>query len=301
MISEQTHEADQRWFSIQSRVREKRIVEAFRLFRQEGIEPILIKGWAAARFYPERSRRVFSDIDLCIAPEDFSRAENFLKTSEFNRLTVDLHKGFRHLDSLNWEDIYSGSITVEIEEGGGDGCGGGYKIRIPRPEDHLRILCVHWLTDGGAPKERLWDIFYAVENRPVDFDWKRCLETVSEKRRRWIICTLGAAKRYLGLSLSGLPFENEADDLPEWLPAALEKEWADGIRLKPLQTCLGDRKMFWRQVRKRIPPNPIQATVLMEGSFDRSPRFGYQFASFVRRMMPSAKRFYMVLKREQKT
>src|SRR5437899_8902372 len=37
--------------ALEAAIREERTVTAFRLLRDAGIEPILIKGWAVARFY----------------------------------------------------------------------------------------------------------------------------------------------------------------------------------------------------------------------------------------------------------
>jgi hypothetical protein len=170
-------------------------------------------------------------------------------------------------------------------------CGGGI-VRVLSPEDHLRILVVHWLTDGGAYKERLWDIVYLLENRESDFDWEKCLMQVGENRRRWIVCVIGAARKYLGLKVDGFPFASETTDLPEWFVRALEKEWASDVRLLPLRSVLADRREFWRQIRKRIPPNPIQATVEMEGSFDSYVRFQYQIGSIFWRFFPSLKRIF---------
>ena len=269
---------DPRWLILQRKLAEHRIEKVFTKFRLGGIQSILIKGWAAGLNYPRPWERYFSDIDVAVKPSDYKRAQEL--TQGFN-WSVDLHKGLRHHDTLEWSDIYENSAMVAI---------GAEKIRLPREEDHLRILCVHWLTDGGAHKEKLLDVFYAVDRRSKNFDWNRCLEVVSRRRRRWIICTIGLAHKYFDLPIDDLPFRSEARRLPVWLTRALEKEWSSGVRLLPLDSCLGDKKMLWRQILKRIPPNPIEATVEMEGDFDRHPRILYQCGSIGIRILPSIKR-----------
>jgi hypothetical protein len=272
---------DSKWFALQAKIHEEKIKKAFAIFRASGIEPILIKGWAAARFYNKESDRLYSDIDLCVEPSLFEKASETAQSEEVKKLNVDLHRGFRHLDSVSWENLFENSQLMKVVDS---------EIRILRPEDHLRVLCVHWLNDGGADKKKLWDIFYAVENRPESFDWDRCLETAGAKRRRWIVCTIGLAHRYLGLSLKNTPIEKEAVELPGWLISAVEKEWKSKVRLKPLQTCLTDRKKFTEQILKRIPPNPIQATVELEGHFNDRTRIFYQIGNIFSRAVPSIKR-----------
>jgi Uncharacterised nucleotidyltransferase len=293
MTSKAEENMETAWFALHSKIQEEKIKKAFEIFRANEIEPILIKGWAAARFYPSKTDRIYADIDLCVAPESFPKAEALAESRDVQKLNVDLHCGLRHLDTVAWENLYENAKLVKMTD-----TDTNTKIRILRPEDHLRVLCVHWLTDGGEYKEKLLDIFYAVENRPDGFDWERCLEIVGEKRRRWIVCTIGLAKKYFGLSLKNTPIEKEAEDLPEWLISTVEREWKSNIRIKPLNTCLGDRKQFFEQILKRIPPNAIQATILMEGSFDRRTRIFYQFGNFFARIMPSFKRLKTALQKK---
>lgn len=254
---------------------------AFALLRGNGIEPILIKGLAAARLYPEPGARPSGDVDMAVAGDDFERASKIVNSAAASGIGIDLHRELRHLDTVEWSDLYANSELIEID---------GKMIRVLRPEDHLRVLCVHWLTDGGAYKEKLWDIYYLIAKRPPDFDWDRCLNIVSPIRRRWIVCTLGLAHRYLDLNLDDTPVNDEAENPPTWLVRAVEREWASETRLIPIHVVLKNPSALFAQIRKRLRPNPIQATVQMEGSFDAKTRLFYQLGNIFQRLLPSYKR-----------
>lgn len=266
---------------LKFKIYEKRLVEVWKKFEEHKIEPILIKGWAAAWNYPQPYLRRLGDFDLAVNPNEFEKAAELQKY--FSDREVDLHRGFRHLDSVKWDDLYKNSRSKRCGE---------TLIRVLRPEDHLRVLCVHWLADGGREKNRLEDIKYAVARRPADFDWERCLGIVGKNRRRWIIYTIGLAHRYYNLAIDDLPFADESAGLPDWLIKNLEKEWNNPVEFKFLETCLNSRQEFFKQLRRRLPPNPIQSIVNMEGDFDRSARFLYQIGDVCGRMPSSLRRVF---------
>lgn len=269
---------------ITYRVYEKKLQDIWKYFQENKLNPILIKGWAAAINYPKPYNRRLGDYDLAINPLEFERASSLQKKLQTGE--VDLHNGLRQHDKVDWNDLFANSILVKCGE---------KDVRILRPEDHLRVLCVHWLVDGGREKEKLWDIFYAVKNRPASFDWDRCLGIISEKRRKWIIYTIGLTHKYLGLSIDDLPVASEAKKLPRWLIKAVEKEWNNPVEFKYLESCLGSREEFFKQLGRRLPPNPIQATVNMEGDFDSSTRIFYQIGDLFVRLTPSIRRVSNIL------
>lgn len=272
-----------RWKILETKLREQNIEAVFRFFRRHEIEPILIKGWAVERFYPERLRRVSADVDLAVAPHDFERAEELLKKGSDVSASVDLHRGLRHLDSLPFDDLFANSRLIPLNE---------TDVRILRPEDHLRVLCVHWLTDGGAYRHRLWDIYFAVANRPPDFDWERFLKTVDETRRHWLVCTIAVARRYLDLDVSDTPIAEEITGLPVWFVETIEKEWIDEVSLTDIRQSAQNGKILWKQIRKRFPPNAIHASVMCGAPFDDSPRLPYQISNFFSRLTFSIRKSY---------
>lgn len=267
------------WKLLQRQVQEERIEKVFRAFDRQGIETILIKGWAAARNYPQPFDRLAVDIDAAVRPSSFAACEKLLKDERI--LGVDLHKGLRRHDTLAWDDLYGASESVTI---------GGARVNILCAEDHLRVLCVHWLNDGGADKERLYDIYYAVKNRPAAFDWTRCLDAAGARRRKWIVCAIGLAEKYLGLDIEDTPVAVEAKNLPAWLVKTVEREWKNKVRLKPLHQCLRNGKELLEQIQLRVPPNPVQATVEVEGDFNGRTRIPHQVGSILLRLKPSLKR-----------
>ncbi len=286
--SETAVEADlKRIRLLNYKVSEYRVEEAWKRFENAGFKPLLIKGWAAAQYYDEPADRRFDDVDLAFDHSEYEGAVGFLKNLE-GSTAIDLHDEVRHLDTLDFKTLYANSQLIKCRE---------TEIRVLCAEDHLRVLCVHWLIDGAAKKDKLYDIYYLLKNRPADFDWDRCLNVVSQNRRRWILCTIGLAHKYLGLEVADMPFAESIEAVPGWLIKAVEKEWQSETFVVPLHFVLNDWGSFWKQIKKRVPPNPIQATVEMEGSFDDGWRIYYQIGNTFQRLMPSVTR---IIKRKRK-
>jgi hypothetical protein len=271
-------------FQLMTKVQAERIRRAFVFFRENGIEPILIKGWAIARFYPNESERYFSDTDLAVNPTDYSKAADILTIDLKGQLVVDLHDGLQQFDNLPFEDLFENSELVEFKD---------IKVRVLRHEDHLRILAVHWLRDGGTPKHRLWDVHYGLANRPKDFDWDRFLGTVSKKRRKWIVAAIALAHRYTNLNVDDTPIAEEVKNpllIPKWVKRTLEKEWNDGVKIVPINMVTHDRRELWQQLRKRFPPNPLVASMYTDAPLNNFPRLPFQIINIFQRLKPSIRR-----------
>ena len=105
-----------RLHALQSAIHERDIENALTLLRSAGVEPILVKGWAVARLYPDAGLRPYGDLDLCVAPKQYHAARRALE-KEVNKLfQVDLHRGFKTLDHKSWDELYTRSHLVQLGE-----------------------------------------------------------------------------------------------------------------------------------------------------------------------------------------
>lgn len=274
-------ETDPRWNVLERKVQRTNAARAFTLFEAAGIEAILIKGVAVAEYYPENVARRSADMDLAVDPADHARAAAIAAAAIQEGLAIDLHCGLRHLDPRPWRDLYEGSLMVCTDNG---------NYRVLRPEDHLRVLAVHWLNDGGIYLERLWDFYYLITNRADDFNWDRVTTGLSSDRNRWVECVLGLCARYCALDLFGTPFHDAEKQVPEWLARFVENAWTEPEHPIPLWLVVRQPSEFVRQLRMRLNPNPIRATVEMEGSLDSRSRLYYKAGNLLQRVLPSLRR-----------
>lgn len=256
---------------------------AFSLLRAAGVEPILGKGWAAARLYPEECLRSYSDVDLTVLPRDAGAATAVLPRLAEAGILVDLHRGFPQLSDRAAEVIHERAQLVRLDD---------VEVRVLGPEDHLRLLALHMLGHGAWRPLWLCDLAAAVESRPPDFDWASFLQG-DARRTDWACCALALAGTLLGARLDDTPLPPRR--LPRWLVPAVLLQWeridADtpqGAR-RPMSTYFREPSGWMHALRARWP-NPIEASVDVRAPFNDLPRLPIQAGACVYRTVRFAAR-----------
>jgi Uncharacterised nucleotidyltransferase len=250
------------------------------LLRSRGVEPLLIKGWSIARVYPEKGMRPYGDTDLIVRRQDYAKARELVdecKAAEFN---VDLHNGADERGYGNEDDLFANSHLINLGE---------TDVRVPAPEDSLRILCVHFLRHGAFRPLWLCDVAVAVESRPGGFDWDGCLGS-NRRVADWIACTIGLAHSLLGAMIEDTPVRRRAENLPSWLVPTVLKQWerpfghahGAGRYRAPMASYIRDPRGLLGDIRRRWP-NPIEATVYVRAPFNEVPRFPFQISECIAR------------------
>lgn len=270
-----------RLLTIEDALHERKIKKAVGLLRSAGIEPLLVKGWAASRLYPERALRPYGDIDLCVRPHEFRAAEDVLESDEAKDCWVDLHDGFSELSDRSLDDVYARSEAAQLDE---------ISVRVPGSEDHLALLAIHWLKHGAWRPLGLCDIGAAIESRPENFDWEVCLGR-NPRRAKWVTSAIGLAHELLDARVDRGLAERGFKHMPRWLAPAVLKEWetpyagqqAPMKHPRPMSSYLRNPQGLWKGLWDRWP-NPIKATIDMDWPLNELPRWPFQLGYCVSRV-----------------
>jgi hypothetical protein len=269
-----------KWFRLSDRVYKTYVSLIFSELSRLECRAILIKGWANARHYSSERIRPCTDIDILFPSAGSDPCIKEIRL-QHSRIAIDAHFGPRDLDNLSFDELYSHSYETELN---------GVLIRVLADEDNLRLTAVHWLVDGGVNKEKLWDIYYLIVNRKNDFDWDRCLESNGPIRKTWVVAAIATARDHLDLDVSDLPQEVQDFTLPEWYERTLAKEWRLGIYPRRiLSTVIFRPTLLIEQLRRKLPPNRIAATIDSETSIDDSSRIPAQIKSLTKKLVPFAR------------
>lgn len=263
---------------LTARVNQSRIEKVFAVLRSVAIEPILIKGWTAARYYPEPGLRPYGDIDICVRRQQFQDAQRALADLDLLRFKVDLHSGFAKFGSSEEEEFFTHSQLVTI---------GHTDIRILGAEDHLGTICFHLMREGAWRPLWLTDVAAALESRPEDFDWNYCL-----REKQQAVTVLGAitlAHQLLGAETGDLSRVQTSWKEPRWLVPTVLNEWGS---TSPAMTRRHEVPMLGhlRTGKNLIAglghrwPNAIEATVSMNGPFNDLPRLPFQIGNALLRI-----------------
>ena len=269
--------------SLQAAIHKTEIEEVILLLNAAGVEPVLVKGWAVARLYPEEGLRPYGDIDLCFAPDQYQRALAALRSAAAARFSVDVHEGFAKLDNLSLDQLMARSEGARLGEA---------RFRLLGPEDQLRILCTHLLRHSAWRPLWLCDIGAAVESRPASFDWERCLGT-DTREADWVACAIGLAGQLLQARVDDTPVAQRASRLPRWLIPDVMKNWDRPFPelypplayqgLPAMPTYVRHPRGLLKALRTRWP-DPIEATIRVRGPFNEMPRLPFQIGNALMRI-----------------
>jgi len=196
--------------------------------RAAGVEPILIKGWAVARLYPEPGLRPYCDADLCVRPDQLPAALEVLRSGTDSYHWVDLHEGVPDVTDRCWDELFRRSRQVQL---------GTLDVRILSPEDQLRQLCLHWRRHLDCVPLGLCDVAVLLETQPEEFDWDYCLRG-DPVLVDWVLCVVGLACRLLGAGLSDTTVAARVRELPAWLVRRVLWQWQAGWTKPSLVECL---------------------------------------------------------------
>ncbi|HMG36208.1 MAG TPA: nucleotidyltransferase family protein [Blastocatellia bacterium] len=261
-------------FAIQAERSAERLARAFDLFRQIGVEPVLVKGWSVARLYPEVGLRPYGDLDLCVRRDQFDKSSELTGTPAGQQLQIDLHCEFAGLDEQPFDEILERTRVVEL-------C--GTSVRIPSPEDSLRMICIHLLRHGAFRPIWLCDVGVLVESADSGFNWDLCL---SGARADWVISTVAMAGHLVGADLRDAPAEIRRKRLPQWLVRDVLEKWNSpsmrdqgATRHKaPIISYVRNRAGLIEDLRNRWV-GPLEATISVNGPLNNWPRLPFQLAN----------------------
>jgi hypothetical protein len=322
---------------LEAQIHAQEIKQIILLLRDARVEPVLVKGWSVARLYPEPGLRHYMDADLCVAPEQFRTAGRVLEGLGADASYVDLHCGLDHLDDANWEEVFARTRLVALNEdedvdlasagramperrpGSSEReihCGVAEclsppskeeRVRLLCPEDHLRVVSVHWLRHGAWRPAGLCDIALMLESRPSSFDWNLCLGG-DRVRANWVATAIALAHELLGAEPVHFEIPNsklEVQALPGWLAPAVLRQWGRSaaptfarLALAALRAKFRQPRQFWQEVYARWD-QPVCATVNLHRGFNHWPRFPYQLLDLAARIRTKVhKSLRTVIRRE---
>lgn len=252
---------------------ENNIRRVFQHLRGTGIEPMLVKGWAVARHYADPILHPPGDIDLIVSPQDARRTAELIETLDITNYVDLKHEDIERITEHGWDDLFARSELVPL---------GDMEVRVMGYEDHLAFLSMHCFHHGCERAVWLCDIAAALEARPDDFDWERCLGR--GRRADLVLTAICLAHALLGAEVRGTPAAG-MEPPPEWIIVATLRAWQtplfkEFITRQTIVAAVAHPSRLPRALADRWP-GPIEATLQTGAPWNDLPRFPFQFIRFV--------------------
>lgn len=218
--------------------------EVLGLLREGSVKVAVLKGAAAAMYYPEPERRYLGDIDLIVGQEEFGTASQILLENGWNEEPpceanprhicfskegfpeIELHRRFsssgnRAQDAYLDERIFDGLEFVSMADVG------GFQVPVLPPLENGLVLLSHvnQHLGSGLGLRQILDWMFFVETELNEGLWAngfvQAAETIGMKRLAETLTLM--CKRHLGLKRTAVwcdPADcSVADELLEYLLA----------------------------------------------------------------------------------
>jgi hypothetical protein len=268
------------WQTARSVLFQRRLESVIARLRGEGIEPIVIKGWAFERLYPERGMRSHGDIDLLVEPAALQHAEALFPGVDY----LDFQSTLHSVDSRPFAELRRGSRLVP-------GPRGASEARVLSVADELRFACLHFFSHAASRPLWLCDIALLLEHHGSSLDVEACLSG-SRRERDGVLCALLLARQLLGAELPPL-----LRDAPPagWVSHAVLCQWG-AAPVEPLTAAaveLSDIRRWWPTLWSRFA-TPLEAALARQslllseqppGLSRAAEAFAVRGASFARRLL----------------
>lgn len=215
----------------------KKLIELFALYRDQGLHPILLKGQGVAQCYRNPMHRNSGDIDVYIGDADYRKANEILReevtseSEENNKHTsmhwrgviIENHRIMAHLNAPGANNFFCRALEKWYPEKAHAVTIEGCEVHVCPVEFNITFVLIHsvlhFLNEGVGLRQICdWTcMLHAYRN---EMDRKRLLELLNGVKLMKAARAFGViATEYLGLSKEDLPFELSAKDyeLGEWL------------------------------------------------------------------------------------
>ena len=185
--------------------------ELCRLFRDCEIPMAILKGSAAAMYYPQPSLRAMGDIDLIVAPELYPRAKALMLEAGY----AEKHESMRHCEMMKngiefeLHNRFSRGLDIEsyVTEGLKSIAAGtieGHDFpMLPRLSNGM-VLLEHMRShlESGMGLRQMIDWMMYVERELDDEFWNSCFCAAAKEKKLDVLATVAArtCQKYLGLS-----------------------------------------------------------------------------------------------------
>jgi hypothetical protein len=262
--------------AVEATIRESLIERLLSMESLSGADPILFKGWANARLYPEPGLRPYGDFDLFVLPERCETVASACmaipSTDPLSGVPVDVHPTWVDLPDRTWDDIHAHSRVVPV---------GSSRVRILGSEDSVRLSCLHLLRHAVEMPPRgnpLWlcDVGVMLENVPPDFDWDYCLAG-QQPHTQWMVAVIRLANQVLGASVDRCPIGTLPASVPSWMQNTFLRVWGKEERYghppslpRPLGWARRDLRELPRALADRWP-SPLQSVYRLSWPINSVP------------------------------